>query len=643
MVVRGIDYTMSLNIVGEQESALVSVRTPARDAIDRDADRTSAPLAIEVRGIRKRYGGRDVLADVNLLVRPGCLHGLLGPNGAGKTTLMRVMLGLIQADAGSVHLLGAPVRATTDPLAAGVAGYVETPALYPYLSGRRNLSLLARLDNGASSDRRARIEQVLEQVGLSTQVDIAVSGYSAGMRQRLGLAAALLRSPRVLLLDEPTSSLDPRAAREVRALVKRLAERGVAIVLSSHDMAEVEELCDELTVINHGQVVYAGSVEELRVRAPAALHVLHTSDDNTAHDLGSRQRGLKVRPSSGEEGGLELAGNTDALDAYTIALGQAGVGLRLLERRTRSLESLFLELTSGPRSKATESIGRRGTSRRPRTTEPRMSAGGVFAVMGVECSKLLLQLKVQALLAICVIAPSAFAISMRVQSSLPVDTLFGRAANESGFAVSLVILAFAGLWVFPVVTGVVGGDVFSSEDRYGTWATVLTRSRSRAEIFAGKTLTAIAASLLAIALLGASSLAAGVLVIGYTPLVDLSGILVQPEQALPRVALAWASVLPAALGFTALGIFVSIATRSSAAGIGLPVVIGLLMQLVALADGPEEGRRLLLTYAFGGWHGLLVEPAFHGPLIHGTAVSVIYLIVRLLIAYRLLQRREIGR
>ena len=338
---------MGLDLVSEQDPALRLVGVSRRDASDRNTDPASAPLAIDVRGIHKRYGDRDVLADVSLLVRPGRLHGLLGPNGAGKTTLMRVMLGLIQSDAGSVHLLGTPVRATTDPLAEGVAGFVETPGFYPYLSGRRNLSLLARLDEGRSSDRRARVQQALEQVGLSTRADIAVSGYSAGMRQRLGLAAALLRSPRVLVLDEPTSSLDPGAARDVRALVKGLAERGVAVVWSSHDMAEVEELCDELTVINHGHVVYSGSVEELRRRAPAAVHVLHSSDDQAAHALGVARHGLRVRPSGTEEGGLELAGDADRLDAYTIALGRAGIAIRSLERRTRSLESLFIELTSG--------------------------------------------------------------------------------------------------------------------------------------------------------------------------------------------------------------------------------------------------------------------------------------------------------
>lgn len=336
---------MALNAVSEQPAAFVSFRASERDPSDHN--RASAPLAIEVRGVRKRYGDRDVLTDVSLQVQPGHVHGLLGPNGAGKTTLMRVVLGLIQPDAGSVHLLGAPVCATTDPVADGVAGYVETPSFYPYLSGRRNLSLLARLDDSPESDYGARVERALAQVGLSACADIAVSGYSAGMRQRLGLGAALLRSPKVLLLDEPTSSLDPAAASDVRTLVKDLAKLGTAVVLSSHDMAEVEDLCDELTVIDRGMVVYSGSVGELRLRAPSALHILHTSDDHAAHHLASGRSGLKVRPSCAGESGLEVSGEIDALDAYTIALGQAGIALRSLERRTRSLESLFLELTGG--------------------------------------------------------------------------------------------------------------------------------------------------------------------------------------------------------------------------------------------------------------------------------------------------------
>jgi ABC-2 type transport system permease protein len=267
---------------------------------------------------------------------------------------------------------------------------------------------------------------------------------------------------------------------------------------------------------------------------------------------------------------------------------------------------------------------------------------GWSAVTGVECSKLAAQFKARIVLAACAVGPFAFAVAIRVQSSVPSDTLFGRSVKESGFAVPLVVLGFAALWALPVLTSVVGGDLFSSEDRYGTWKTVLTRSRSRGEMFAGKVLTALGFSLLAVAVLAVSSVAAGWLFVGPAPLIDLSGILLSPSQALKRVGLAWASVLPPTLGFTALAVLLSVATRSSAAGIGLPVVAALTMQLYAFVDGPETVRRLLITSAFGAWHGLLSEPAYYGPLVDGTIVSVAYFIVCLTIAYCMLRRRDIG-
>jgi ABC-2 type transport system permease protein len=272
-----------------------------------------------------------------------------------------------------------------------------------------------------------------------------------------------------------------------------------------------------------------------------------------------------------------------------------------------------------------------------------MSVQGVLSVAVVECVKLLAQIKTRVLLLVCLVAPFAFAIAMRIQSSLPTDTIFGRAVNESGPAVPLVILGFAGLWAFPVLTSIVGGDVFAAEDRYGTWSTVLTRSRSRSEVFGGKVVAAMAFSTAAVAVLAVSSVAAGASIIGFTPLVDLSGVLLPPGEAFERVGTAWLSVLPPVFGFTALAVVLSVFTRSSAAGIGLPVVIGLAMQLVAFVDGPELARQLLLTSAFGAWHGLLTAPVFHGPLVYGVAVSAIYFVVCLTMAHRLITRREIGR
>src|SRR5258705_3110789 len=178
--------------------------------------------------------------------------------------------------------------------------------------------------------------------------------------------------------------------------------------------------------------------------------------------------------------------------------------------------------------------------------------------MGVEWSRLGAQLKTRLVLAACAAGPFVFAVAMRVQSNVPADTLFGRSMTESGLAVPLVVLGVAALWVFPVIASVVGGDLFSAEDRYGTWATLLTRSRTRAELFAGKVLIALAFSLLAVLVLASSSLAAGLLIIGGQPLIDLSGVLRPPHQAVARVTLAWAALLAAPGWFTALALPASV-------------------------------------------------------------------------------------
>jgi ABC-2 type transport system ATP-binding protein len=304
-------------------------------------------LALEAIGISKTYGTREALCRVNLVVEFGRVHGLLGPNGAGKTTLMRILLGLVRRSDGMVRLLGHGFDSFAESLPDGVAGFVDTPAFYPYLSGRKNLALLARLDGLERTARANSVSNALEDVGLITHADRAVAGYSAGMRQRLGVAAALLRTPRLLFLDEPTSSLDPAAARDVRAIARRAADKGAAVVLSSHDMAEVEELCETLTVLDQGRVIFTGTVNDLRQRVPAPVHILHTSDDRAALGLAHALPGVRVSGST--DGVLEVAAGVGALDTYVIALGHAGIAVRTLERRVRSLESLFLELTDRPR------------------------------------------------------------------------------------------------------------------------------------------------------------------------------------------------------------------------------------------------------------------------------------------------------
>ena len=602
----------------------------------------SGPHALQIKGLRKRCGDRDALTDVDLVVGAGEIHGLLGANGAGKTTLMRIVLGLARQDAGSVEVLGQEARRAAFLMPGGVAGFVDTPQFYPYLSARRNLALLARLD-GAAPAKHA-IDGVLERVSLADRADTRVEAYSSGMRQRLGLAAALLRRPRLLVLDEPSTSLDPLAARTLRAQLGQLASEGTAVLLSSHDMAELEELCTRLTILHRGRAVFSGSPEELRKRSPDAVRTIRTSDDAGARSVAREHPGVDVGVTD-EAHGLELRGREDALDRYMIALGRAGIAVRSLELRDRTLPSIFLDLTSD----AAPSYPERGVPEPSRAREATrlahdvVSLRAVGTVVGVEWVKLAAHVRTWALFAACLLGPFGFAEAIKVQSTLPEDTLFGRGAAASGFALPLVVLGFAGSWAFPVICCVVGGDIFSAEDRYRTWPTLLLRSRTGSEIFVGKAVAATLFSLVAVTLLGMSSMAAGMLVQGTQPLLGLSGTLLAPAQAMTLIATAWASMAPPVVAFTAMALWVSVATRSSGAGVMIPVLVGFSMQLLSFVNGPDFVRRALLTTPLIGWHGLFAEPRYYRPLIEGAAVSGVYAVACLVLGFWAFRRRELAR
>jgi ABC-2 type transport system ATP-binding protein len=291
----------------------------------------------------KRFGDTTALDDLALTVEDGQVHGLVGPNGAGKTTLLRVLFGLIRIDEGSVRILGTEVAGQGGGTVPGVSGFVEEPRFYPYLAARRNLELLARLDGEVSP---ARIDEVLEVVRLTERAADKVGGFSSGMRQRLGFAAALLRLPRLLLLDEPTAGLDPARAREMRDLIGRLAADGTTVLMSSHDMNELDGLCDSVTVMRSGRNVWEGSMERLRAEAPAPAHRVWTSDDARAAEVARSVPNVKALPDP--DGWLTVEAGPDALDAYVIALGRAGIAVRRLELLTTALESLFFALTGAP-------------------------------------------------------------------------------------------------------------------------------------------------------------------------------------------------------------------------------------------------------------------------------------------------------
>jgi ABC-2 type transport system ATP-binding protein len=299
------------------------------------------------RGLSKRFEAARAVDGVDLTVEEGEVRGLLGPNGAGKTTLLRMLLGLVRPDEGTIELLGHRLGGSRSPALDGVSGFVEDPCFYPYLSGRANLELLAELDGNGSG---APIEDALEKVMLAARGGDRVSGYSTGMRQRLGIAAALLRAPRLLLLDEPTSGLDPAGVRFVTQLLRDLSADGVSVLLSSHQIGEIEGVCDSFSVLSRGRMVWEGTGQQMRAQAPPSAYRILTSDDTQALAIAGEQQGVRAELSA--SGGLLVEAQEPALDPYVLALGRAGVAVRRLELTVSSLESMFFALTDQAEDRA---------------------------------------------------------------------------------------------------------------------------------------------------------------------------------------------------------------------------------------------------------------------------------------------------
>lgn len=308
----------------------------------------SEGLAVRARGITKSFGEVVALDGVDLAIADGQVHGLVGPNGAGKTTLLGLLLGLAQADDGDLEILGSPVRRTL-ALPDGVAGFVDGPGLYPALSARQNLAALARL-RGDGTDA---IADTLDQVGLSDVADDRVRGFSLGMRQRLGLAAALLTRPRLLVLDEPANGLDPAGTRHVHRVLTGLAAQGTAVVLSSHRMDELAALCSEVTLLAGGRVMFSGPLSDLATDTDELDYRLRTSDPAAARRVAAGTPEVSVLgdgdlPRRHDAEALLVRAAMPALDDLVAGLVGAGIGVRELAPVVAPLEAAFLALTGAP-------------------------------------------------------------------------------------------------------------------------------------------------------------------------------------------------------------------------------------------------------------------------------------------------------
>ncbi|MDQ3894686.1 MAG: ABC transporter ATP-binding protein [Actinomycetota bacterium] len=292
-------------------------------------------FVIETRDLTKRYGDRIVAVDrLAMRVRRGEVYGFLGPNGAGKTTTLRMLLGLVRPSAGAALVLGAEPGSPEALERSGAL--IETPTFYPFLSGRDNLRVLARHADVSES----RIEPALEVVELSTRGGDRFQTYSLGMKQRLGIAAALIKDPELLILDEPTNGMDPAGMAEMRTFIRSLGRGNRTVLLSSHLMAEVEQTCDRVGVISRGRLAGEGTVDELRGRESLWLRA---EPLDQAERVVRALRGIDAVARS--DGGLRVAADSAAAPAIARALVEAGVSLGELRPERASLEKVFLALT----------------------------------------------------------------------------------------------------------------------------------------------------------------------------------------------------------------------------------------------------------------------------------------------------------
>lgn len=302
------------------------------------------PVVLQVRNVKKRIGAKEIIKGISFEVREGEVFGFLGPNGAGKTTTIRMLVNLIRPTEGSVLLCGKDVHREHEEALRNVGCIVENPELYPYLSGWDNLDHFAGMLSGVD-DRR--IEEVVAIVGLGNRIHDKVKTYSLGMRQRLGIAQALLGRPRLLILDEPTNGLDPQGIKEMREFIRSLADNGMSIFVSSHLLSEIQQMCDRVAIMSQGRVLAVGGVDELLNKPKERVVWTLEPLEEGLRVLDRLKAGTVVKDTDGRT--VQVRMEPERIAAWNAALVKAGVNVLGIETKQPSLEELFLELTEGER------------------------------------------------------------------------------------------------------------------------------------------------------------------------------------------------------------------------------------------------------------------------------------------------------
>lgn len=313
-------------------------------------------VVLSVEGVKKTLGGRLIIKGISFQVFAGEIFGFLGPNGSGKTTTIRMLVDLIKPTEGAIRICGYDVQRQHNEALRHVGCIVENPELYPYLTGLENLEHFARMLPGVTEER---IREVIAIVGMDERIGDRVKTYSLGMRQRLGIAQALLGNPKLLILDEPTNGLDPQGIKELREFIRRLAATGLSLFVSSHLLSEIQQMCDRVAIISHGEVIRVGEVSAL-IDDSAATAIWRVAPNKPALDILRAWPGVELAaepagaPDTGEAAKGTVAAvvtrlNPDIIPDLTKALVQAKIAIHGIEIKLPTLEDLFLKLTEGER------------------------------------------------------------------------------------------------------------------------------------------------------------------------------------------------------------------------------------------------------------------------------------------------------
>jgi ABC-2 type transport system ATP-binding protein len=551
-------------------------------------------MSLRLAGVSIRYGDQQVLDGVSLHVRKGDCYGFLGHNGAGKTTAMRIALGLVPPDAGQVLVEGFDAARHPLEARARMGALLEVPGFHASLSGKRNLVLLARLQGIAGRAADAEADRVLEAVGLTHAASKRAGAYSQGMRQRLGIAQALLGRPRVVLLDEPTNGLDPEGIEEIRRLLRRLTrEEGATVLLSSHQLHEIEGVCNRVGIIRQGKMLVEEETARLRA-VHADRHLLRTGDDAAATRV---LASLGLAPRA-EDGTLEVSLGARTAGEVAKAVVSAGIELRSFGPRATTLEEIYLRFTHDGAARAAPA----GEAPPASSPAERIAAPGpVRRVAAYDVRRW----AASAALPLALAAPAAVAalaiVSEKVAASGDAAALAGgkvaTTAHFTAFTAAARGLA-SGLPLLALTVAAAAAHSVAGEFGRGTLRNVALRPVGRARMIAGKTLASAGAAALGYLLLVGATLGVAGALFAFEDLVEIlpggQRFLYEGFAAsdlwpvLERTALVQA---PAVLSFAAVGVLLG----SLAKG-GAGAVVGVFATTLALVGAPA-----ILGRAAAGW------------------------------------------